>query len=533
MNTEVIIVKNAGHDIPRGYLQVALKNCPTYLGLTVQGDDGNGQPLLETSAERKTYDVDELVKILETMKDVRVVLQLGNMQQDFDESSDMMPYTFQIAGEGKEDPPTDILAVHLEGDFSEYSKPGEGHTETYNIWDEYLFPTIQEKFEAADDLDNFFERLRQPSFQKAVLNAVGHRGVAVFVPQFGEIVAFGRNEELGGEFSWGTSSNHFNWGKNTVLENAVTAVKKTGGRLARALGTTAVSPPSPEPTPQPDPKEHVHKTDASPKKLNDPKKDDNDPFARWPGTSSKTHTMVAVPVGLQGNARNRWIRTFLGLGPEGELPKGKDHKDFKIPVLNELMGFAQENISTNDEVKRMQSRIVRFQTPASDADAQPVNHPGQVAQPKKEDADSEVRPAADYLPDMSADDKKIAVDLATEWATNPKKPKALEVQSIVAKYPKLSTTTGIRFSDYGRWTIADAKLLGKKAPNALALAFVELQSKLFELGAFEPVVNTEPSDGKQSKEESKSQASPGAQAKPGPAQAKTGGRLARAKGTAA
>lgn len=544
MNTEVIIVKNAGHDIPRGYLQTALKNCPTYLGLTVQGDDGAGQPLLETSAEKKTYDVDELLKILESMKDVRVVLQLGQMHHDFDESSDMMPYTFQIAPEKKGDDPVDILAIHLEGDFKDYTKPGEGHTETYNLWDEYLFPTIQEKFEAAEDLDNFFDRLRQTSFERGVLNTIGHRGVAVFVPQFGEIISFGRNEELGGEYDWGTTSNHFNWGKTTGLakaaEAAVAAVKKPVGRLARAMGSTAVSTsttPPPVPEPQQDPKEQVHKTEATPKKLNEPKKDDNDPFARWPGTTSKTHTMVSIPTSLQGNARNRWIRTFLGLAPDAELPKGKDHKDFKIPVLNDLIGFAQETVSTNDDVKRLQSRIVRFQTPASEETAQPVTEPEkepevEVKNPPVPPA-SEKRPPADYLPEMTADDKKIAVELATEWATNPKKPKALEIQTIVAKYPKLSDTAGIRFSDYGQWTIADAKLLGKKAPNALALAFVELQAKLFELGAFDPDVNTEHVNDQQP-EDSKSKTASGAPAKSGSAPAaRKGGRLAQAKGTAA
>lgn len=540
MNTEVIIVKDAGHDIPKGYLQAALKNCPTYLGLSVQGDDGNGQPLLETSAEKKTYDIDELVKLLESMKDVRVVLQLGNMHHDFDESSDMMPYTFQVAPEKKGDDPVDILAIHLEGDFANYSKPGEGHTETYNLWDDYLYPTISEKFEAAEDLDNFFDRLRQTSFEKAVLNTVGHRGVAVFVPQYGEIVSFGRNE-LGAKYDWGTVSNHFDWGKQTKLEAAATAavaaVKKPMGRLARAMGSTAVTPPAPET--EDDPKKHVHHTEATPKKLNEPGKDDNDPFAKWPGTSSKTHKMVSVPIGLQGNAKNRWIRTFLGLSPDAELPKGKDHKDFKLPVALELIGFAQEAVSTNDDVKRLQSRIVRFQTPGSKEDAQPVTEPEeknpQVQQPSKEQKEvvEDRRPPADFLPEMSADDAKISTDLATEWATNPKRPKALEIQKITAKWPKFSEGRGIKFTDFGQWTIADIKLLGKKAPNALALAFVELQSKLFELGAFDEGINTEHVNDKETKPEtSKSQTPSGAPAKSGPAPTK-GGRLARAKGTAA
>src|ERR1700742_296477 len=118
MNMQAIITKKAGHDIPRGYLQQALQNCPTYLGMAIQNPATGSEPaLLESTAEQKRYDVDELCKILAQCKDVPVVLQLGKMDQDFDPVSDMMPYTFQVAGETKDDPPEDVLAIFLEGDF--------------------------------------------------------------------------------------------------------------------------------------------------------------------------------------------------------------------------------------------------------------------------------------------------------------------------------------------------------------------------------------------------------------------------------
>lgn len=537
MNKEVIIVKNPGHDVPRGYLQTALKACPTYLGVSVQGDDGEGQPMLETSAENKAIEIDDLTKMLAGLKDVRVVLQLGAMSQDFDPESDMMPYTFQVAGATKDDPPTDVLSVHLEGDFPNYSKPGEGHTEAFNLWDNFIYPTVLEKFEASEDVDAFFERLRKSNFEQAVMNTVSHRAVAVFVPQYGDIISFGRNE-LGAEYDWGTTSNTFDWGTTSKLETAVTnAVASAGkklGRLAKAMGSTAVTPP--EVPKKEDPKPDVHHTNASPKPLNAPDKptpgkkdDDKSPWDMWTGCSTKTHKLVPVPPGLQNNARNRWIRTFLGLGPDAELPKGYGHKDFKIPVLLDLIGFAQEDVSTNEDVKKLQSRIVRFQTPGAKEDAPSVteDEPAQVQQPKQKDAvpPEEKRPPADFLPEMSADDAKISAELVTEWATNPKKPTALEIQKQVAKWPKFSVARGITFRDYSQWTIADVKMLGKKAPNALALAFVELQQKVLELGGFEADVNVEVKE----KDDTKSPAVVAAPVKSGPAPTK-GGRLARAKG---
>lgn len=534
MNTQVIITKKAGHDIPKGFLEVALKKCPTYLGLVTQ-DVVDGNPLLETSAENKTTNIDELVKTLAQLKDIPVSIQLGNMSQDFDPETDMMPFVFQVAGEG-DAPPQDILAVQFEGDFPNYNKPSKGHTDEYNLWEDFVFPTLMEKLEASDDVDDFFRRLRLSTFEQAVMNTVSHRACCVFTPLTGEPIAFGRNE-LGGEYDWGTTSNTFGWGTQGKLEEAagkaIDAVKKTGGRLARALGTTAVAAPTKEPAKEDKLPDGVHRV---PDKTPDP----NDPFAAWPDTSAKTHTMRKVPTGLQGNARNRWIRIFLNLGPNDELPKGYAHQNFVMPVLNDLAGFAQEDLSTNDEVKRLQSRVIAFQTPSGKADASAVSKqmkeatedPAQVQQPKGKPAEQpadDKRPPSDFLPEMSADDAKAAADLVTEWATNPNAPKALEVQRIESKWPKFSAARGIKFSDMARWSIADIKLLGKKAPGALALAFVEMRLKVHELGGFEPDVSDKPMKDVTPKPADKQVEVP--LAKPA-ASAPKGGRLARAKAIA-
>lgn len=533
MNTQVIITKKAGQDIPKGYLQVALQKCPTYLGLVTQ-DVVDGQPLLETSAENKATNIDELMKTLAQLKDIAVSIQLGSMSQDFDPETDMMPFVFQVAGEG-EAPPQDILAVQFEGDFPNYNKPGKGHTDEYNLWEDFVFPTLMEKLEASEDVEDFFRRLRLATFEQAVMNTVSHRACCVFTPLTGEIIAFGRNE-LGGEYDWGTTSNTFGWGKQSGLdkaaEKAIDAVKaavKPMGRLARAMGSTAVDAPP------------VKKEEALPDGVHrvPDKKDPSDPFSAFEGTSSKTHTMRKVPTALQGNARNRWIRIFLNLGPNDDLPKSYTHKDFVMPVANDLSGFAQEDLSTNDEVKRLQSRVLAFQTPSGKAAASDVSKqmkevvedPAQVQQPKSKPAEQpadDKRPASDYLPEMSADDAKAAADLVTEWATNPNAPKALEVQRIESKWPKFSAARGIKFSDMARWSIADIKLLGKKAPGALALAFVEMRLKVHELGGFEADVNVDPAKIPAKPADKQVEVPP---AKPAASSPK-GGRLARAKATA-
>lgn len=499
MNTQVIITKKAGQDIPRGYLQVALKNCPTYHGLALR-DPNNGEPIIEVSHNHKTADLDELVKTLAQLKDCDLMLILGKMTQDFDPEADMQPFVFQQRNEEFADGVENVLAIAFEGDFPNYSKPGGKHTDEYNLWDNFIYPTLDEKFQAASDLPAFYAKLRSSQFEQAVMNTASHRAVAVFLPLEGDIIPFGRNE-LGGEFDWGATSNTFDWGKPTVLEKAaetaIAAVKKGGSRLSRLTGSTSVSTNVTPAAPAPEKKEEPaivtddngihHKTGS------------DDIWAKWPGTSSKTHTMKAVPASLQGNAKNAWIRLFTN-NPTGELPKGKDAKGFMVPVLNELIGFAQDNVSTKDDVKRLQSRIHHFQSGAKPgevsagmaaANAQPVTEQPQEVKNPENPVPEDKRPPADFLPELSANDKLGAISLITEWLTNPKAPTALEIQRLVAKYKPYSLTSGFKFEDYGKFGIADVKLLGKKHSDALALAFIELQRRLYELGEFEPKVTTE------------------------------------------
>jgi len=521
MNTAVIITAEPGHVPPRGYIQTALKECPTCCGIAIQDKEGEA-PVLDTSVNSKQIDIDDLMKILEGTKDQRTLVYLGKMTQDFNPEDDVQPFIFQQATQGDGDP-EDILAVFIEGDFPNYSKPGDGHTDEYWLWEKFIFPMLLEKFEASDDLEDFYRRIRSSTFEQAVMNTVSHRAAAVFVPLVGDIIAFGRNE-LGGKFDWGTTSNRFGWGDQTVLDKAastaVAAVKKGGSRLSRLMGSTAVPTPAPEA-----PKENppgVHNTAD----VNKSKPAGTNPFEKWPGTSAATHTMRAVPVGLQGNARNRWIRLFLGLSPDAELPKGKDHKDFMIPVANDLVGFAQEQVTTNDAVKQLSDRVKRFQAPGSVSEqmkeAAGVSGVKNPQRPAEQPADSP-RSAADFLPESPADEAKATTELVTEWATNPKRPPMLDIQRIEAKWPLFSVSKGIKFEDMAHWSIANIKQMAKKYPNEMARAFSEMRLKVFELGGFKEEPAVKPAD--------KQVEVPSPQ--PGPAQTTKKSRLARLTGNAA
>lgn len=537
MNTHVIITKEPDQTIPRGYLQEALKQCPTCIGITIQDKNGD-EPTLECTAQYKSMNVDDLMKIVESCKDVRLVLVLGKMDQDFDPVSDMQPFVFQQKVEGEEEP-QNILAFHVEGDFPNYSKPGKGHTDEYHFWEDCVYPTIEEKFFASENLTVFYSKIAGSPMKQMCENPIGYRGVCVFVPLEGDIIAFGRND-IGGKFEWGTTSNTFNWGNATKLEKAaetaVEAVKKTGGRLAKLqqlMGTASSVPATSVPSsPVPDKEETkittdkngVHHTSGG-----------DDPFKAWPGTSSKTHVMRPPPAGLQGNARNRWIRLFTN-NEKGDLPKNKDHKDFKCPVPLALDPFAQEDLTTNEQVKDLVDRVKKFPGSKSDAVSQQMAKANEeVKNPPAQTANN--RPTDDFLPECPVDEGKVSVDLVTEWATNPKAPTSLEVQRIEAKWPKFTESRGITLANVSRWTIAEKKLFTKKCPNDAARLISELVLKLHEYGAFDPTAETNTDKtpdvevnvtGKED-DKSKNNTSP----KPGPAPAKKTGRLSRLTNTAA
>ena len=209
--------------------------------------------------------------------------------------------------------------------------------------------------------------------------------------------------------------------------------------------------------------------------------------------------MVKVPSGLQGNAKNRWIRTFLKLSPADDLPKGKDQPDFMMPVALSLIGFTQEDVSTNDEVRALSDKVKSFQASGSvskqmkEAVAPDPKHNTAPTPPAEKPVDDK-RPASDFLPESPADEAKAVTDLVTEWATNPKAASMNEIYNIEKKWPLFTVSKGIKLSNVGRWSIAEIKMLTKKYPNESARLISELRLRLYELGAFNPDVTADDID---------------------------------------
>ncbi len=475
MNASVIIKIAAGFVPPAAYIEQALKHCPTCFGIAIKDGEGDNA-VIDVVREHKSISVEKMMAVLEGCKDNEVILTLGNMSQDFNPDEDMMPFVFQQAASGEEEDPENILAVFLEGDASNYSKVGEGHTETFNLWEDLIFPTISEKFEASADLFAFYDKLRTSAFKQTIENAFSHRGVAVFMPLIGDVISLGRND-LGNTFDWGKTSNTFGWGAETTKPKTAKAGGKLKGRLANLIGGT--------------PEKETHTTDD--KGIHHiPEQKKEEPKAII-SEGHKGPMIMKPPAKLQGNARNSWIRLFTGQF-EGPMPADHHKKDFTVEVPENLVPFALEDVSTKDQVRSLGKRVNAARTASKmDTAHEQIQDPKVVetkpaeapAQPQVE-GDVDTRPVSDFLPDLSADDKKGSVDLVTDWATRPsdKMPNALDIQRIESKWPVFSSMMGIKAVDMLNWGIADIKELAKKYPDAMALAFLEMKSIAVANGAF-------------------------------------------------
>lgn len=473
MNTHVIITKKAGQEIPRAFLQLALQKFPSCYGIAIQDKDDDGNPLLDVIGEMKSPSLDDLVKTLDACKDVQAMIVLGNLVDNFDKETDIQPFVFQQLGEDKN--PQTILALAFEGDFPNYAKPG--HTDEFHLWEDFVYPTLMDKHEAAPDLDGFFAKIKSSQFEQALLNPISHRGCAAMLPLSGDVIAYGRND-LGGEFEWGTTSQVLGYGKQTVVDKAVAAGGKFKSRLSAVMGSAA-APAKVE-------QEHVADPKTGTITIKDKPPSGTKPDDRY--------TEILVPTKLQGNARNAWIRLMLGLDSKADMPSGHQSASFKVKVPNDIVKFAMEDVTTRDNVRDLAARVKVFQETGvvasgavkNDAMKEAHKEPAATPAPDQQVQDPKKAVPMDYLPELKADDKKGTVDMVTDWATRPddKHPSAIDIQRIEAKWPVFSGMMGIKPVDMARWSIKDIKDLGKKYPDSLALAFIEMRRIALDNGAF-------------------------------------------------
>lgn len=477
MNNTVIIQKKPGFLIPKPMLEQAILNCPTVVGMALQDQEEGGQEILEVSRVPQAQSIDTLMQINEASKDLPLIISMTNGASDFDPAKDTLPFTIQAKlADGA--PLEDILAVFLEGDFSGYSQPGSKHSDEYHLWNEFLEPILLEKLENKT-LAEFFDSLKKSTFQQSIMNAMKHRGVALLMPIIGDTIAYGKNE-LGASFEWGEASQVFKYKEGGgAVEKVISA---TRGRLASIMGSTekkATTDPAPTPA----------KTDPKPVIEDQPK-------IETPKTDTAVGTVhnagkvqVKVPRKLQGNARNKWIRLFNN----DKLPSNHLDPELVLWVPQAQIKFTERDVTTQTDIHNLKLEMegkAPLKTQVIDKTTNVVDMKKAHETIKSEDK----RPAADFLPVLSADDKSKSQELVLDWATRPadKTPSAIDIQKAESKLTSFSDQMGIKLQDMFVWQVSDIKLLAKEVPDALALAFIELRRKLIEKTDVKDMVRTAP-----------------------------------------
>ncbi len=497
MNRQLILFKKKNETVPRAYAEAALRMFPTCIGFAVQDtEDGKptGNPFIEIERSPKAITLDQFMKVNEQAKDMNVVFTLGNITGDFNKEKDVQPFSFRTP-EGQ-----DILAVSVEGDFPDFVQ--KGHSDEFNLWADYLHPLMLKEYETSDDLGSFYEKIAAPMFKRQLMGSVGHRASCVMLPIIGEPIAHEKND-LVVEYPWGACSQGTEIDRTFIekeikpkVEEAPPVVEqKKQGRYSGILNN------------EPGAAAPATATSTKPTVVH------NTPKPEVPATATMIKdgfVTVKPPEKLQGSALNYWYRTFM---PDGGLPPhSKNRPEILIPIA--LKTYAEKKVETKEHCKTLQSEVkaflgvhdtaVQMQQAHEEIDKAPVSASQQVKpdkQPEEKTTSGKVKNGegaqpSDWLPIIPSKEKsqELVLDLVTRDYEKLKLPTPLLLQKSEEKFKPFSEEMGIKFEDMFRWSIKDLKALGKLDSDALAVAFVEMRSKMRPHVTLENIIpaNAEP-----------------------------------------
>ncbi len=450
---QTIIRKKAGHEVPKEFLESALRKCPTVAGFAIR-DVTNGVTSLEVDRVDHAIPVEDLLKINSAAKEYEVQIHLANVTGKV-VKEDVQPFTFAVR-ETEEAEPIVLVSFCIEGDFPKYAISDSGHTDEYNFVQDIVLPMLEDLALAAEgDIGKFTASLHKPLFEKQLMAHVGHRAVFVFLPLEGDPICFGQNE-LGDEYDWGQVSQKHGWGKEP--EKETNPIIKAASNVAKKYNIfgkkEAENPPG------------VHNISDLKKDIDIPKTD----------TALRTKVEIGPPSKLMGDARNAWLRLFN----DGELPKNHQDKSVKVWVLPEHVPLAKrQDLSSKADVKSLERELKGIKLPANPIDMKTAYKAIEDATPKANVNDRGARPASDFIPDMTDKEMTEQTTILASFVDREKVPSALEIQKMEAKWPTYSEKMGIPFEDLLHYLVADIMAItGGHKPATMII--LELRRRLIE-----------------------------------------------------
>lgn len=469
MNISTLIHVKAGHVCPRDLIDVTLRNCPTASGFAVRDETG-----IQFEYFDKTTTTDNVMKLVDFTKDHELFMFFckwaidsnGKLQGDL--TKDIQPFVL-VTGDGDER--VTQVAYFAEGDFNKYSDPATGRTDEGNLTSALIDPILVDIFETVEgDPAKFSAKLHSPLIETQLKATIGFRGCFAILPPLGDPILFGQNE-LGGEFEWGNTTNLWGFGtpkkENAPITNAIAAVKTAKNKFSSFLSGTTEPAKKAEPSPEAPHPDAAPKPEL-PKEVTAPAKTDTKI------TAPDGMVAIRVPQKLEGSARNLWLRL---MSPNGELPKNHQVKDCVLLVPAEIAVYAKKDgVVTKAHVQAMETEVRAVWAKAKG---------------KSPAATPAVTPTSDFLPGMTDAEMSEATTLLASWMDRDpaKRPTPLQIQEAEAKWPVFSEKLGIPLQDIMFWPVADIMALCSE-PKRAAMLIIQLRREYAKHLDIKALVNT-------------------------------------------
>jgi hypothetical protein len=205
MHEAVILRRDAGHAIPAAILTPLLARYNSYVGIAMA--DGEAVKVTRlTKSDKWAPKIEDIQGFDVKFKDRGVMYVFGNITDDLINNSEIQPYT--VLMNDKNDPQ---LVAFLDGNFSEFEKPGSVHYGQSLVIEKEISPKIEKLFKGVDkDVSKLMEEeLTDPDLGKKFVNTMlGDRGAIVFLSaDDNEISYIVEGDVTNKKYDWGWLSN--------------------------------------------------------------------------------------------------------------------------------------------------------------------------------------------------------------------------------------------------------------------------------------------------------------------------------------
>lgn len=244
--SKVILIKHAGHIIPRPMVERMLKLHTSFLGTAMPipaHEDNAAEFLVEHMTDLPT--VDEFMEVQEANKDLLSGVFFGEAKDGVN-AEDYQPFTLVADANNKP-----LVTAMVEGEYYQEKHKDSKFSGEYHMVNDILIPSVMDLWEnCGGELPKLIEKMKRPVFKAIVDSQSINRGVVVVITQDGQVLKFEKGNTLGATFNEFWASNKLGYEEKSSQEAAIEKPSRVGFvRRAVAAVTPAVVVAKPVPEP--------------------------------------------------------------------------------------------------------------------------------------------------------------------------------------------------------------------------------------------------------------------------------------------